>query len=62
MENHFTNLLALLFPPRFQKVESFQEECVVPNDIMAIPLTEDGVLWRAWDVRKTGIEKMLENK
>lgn len=58
MENHFLNLLALLFPPRFQKVESFEEACISPNDITALPLTEDGVMWRAYDVRKTGIEKM----
>ena len=56
-------VLALLFPPRFHKIEKleyFQTACVAHNDSTQIPLTEDGIIWRGYDVRKTGVEKMQE--
>lgn len=54
-------ILSLLFPPKFHFVEEYQEACVTQGiDPMGRPLTEDGILWRAYDVRKTGIEKMAE--
>ena len=52
-------LLSILFPPRLHKVESFEDACVAGRyDHINLPVTEDGILWRAYDVRMTGIERM----
>jgi hypothetical protein len=61
-EEKMRELLHLLFGPRFHFVEEYQEACVVANrhDPFHLPMTEDGVVWRGYDVRKLGIEKIAE--
>lgn len=56
-------LLSILFPPRFHKVESFEDSCVAGrHDHLNLPVTEDGILWRGYDVRMTGIERMEQDR
>jgi hypothetical protein len=52
-------LLSFLFPLRVpSRVESFHPECIAGrHDPYFSPLAEDGILWVAYDVRRTGIEK-----
>lgn len=46
------SVLAALFPPKLGYVESF-------NDPDTGYADDSGILWRAYDVRRTGIEKMM---
>lgn len=50
-------MLAKLFPPKLPRVEFFQEACISGQDHINLPVIEDGILWRGYDVRWTGIEK-----
>jgi hypothetical protein len=60
LEANMEKLLAVLFPPKFHFVESYEEACVAHNDFTARPVTEDGVVWRGYDVRRLGIERVQE--
>ena len=52
-------LLSILFPPKTFKVENHEPEPVVAHpDPFHLPVTEDGIVWRGYDVRMTGIERM----
>ena len=52
-------VLSILFPPKTFKVENHEPEPVAAHpDPYHLPVTEDGIVWRAYDVRMTGIERM----
>ena len=53
-------LLSFLFPVRLPKLtpETSPVSVSASADPYHTPVTEDGVLWRAYDVRRTGVEKM----
>lgn len=56
-------ILAKMFPPKLPEMgvdEDFDPTCIAHNDPTAMPVVEDGVTMVAYDVRKTGIEKMHE--
>jgi hypothetical protein len=54
-------LLSILFPVILPKIEL---ELPAPvrhsSDAYATPLVEDGVLWRGYDVKRTGIERISQ--
>lgn len=54
-------ILSLLFPVILPKIEL--EPPSMPKhspDAYATPLVEDGILWRGYDVRRTGIERVRQ--
>ena len=51
-------ILSRLFPVTLPKVIlEFEVPKSAPHDPFAEPVTECGILWRAYDVRRCGIEK-----
>lgn len=54
-------ILSLLFPVTLPKVElEPPSKAQHSPDAFETPLVEDGILWRAYDVRRTGIERMQQ--
>ncbi len=59
--NLIAKILGILFPPRFPSLDARHAIAELPADAdpMNVEVTECGILWRAYDVRKTGIEKHI---
>jgi len=58
IKTEFSYSLSQLFPVRLPSVVlEFSEPPAAPLDAFAEPVIEDGILWRAYDVRRTGIER-----
>lgn len=54
-------ILSLLFPVTLPKIDlEAPLEVKHTPDAYATPLIEDGILWRGWDVRRTGIERVQQ--
>lgn len=52
--------LSVLFPVRLPQVELEFHPAPESWDAFEQPVTECGILWRAYDVRRTGIERMQQ--
>ena len=51
-----------IFPPKVFKIKDHKPEPVVAHhDPFHLPVTEDGIVWRGYDVRMTGIERMEQD-